>query len=527
MASIQGTIPDQTWATSLPGYFKQNVKPNIADYAFLIPRDNLTFPSIVSESSVGQAYDRGFIDRVPSRSETIRRPIVYPEVYAMRLHPHDLTSGTGGIDNLNNLYRFGHPLPFADGEDFIDFSYWASRELTKEADDPLSAGFGVKAVENAIYGQFGGRMIAEWRDKFKEKYNQYMIQHMRELAQGKTYVEGDEQLIERAARVRAAESAARDLGINRRGGGGGSGGAIGGGGDDDDGGDDGGNGGGGDTNIGGLTGVTAGIVENAKLEPDVKEYISENKPQPSNTSFANTAISSIRAPIKFTYSDILTRGTYGGTNTGLDAGNNNERANDIRLQNYERALKYAPLLSTMGTRNADTSLQTRQTQNLVRNLNSNTIDGNLENPLQASSLGQQVYKVEPDSSAYVFNASSTGQEAMQLSNQNVGVVDGLATHLGGGSTPRPRDYRAVNYERAQAEHRKEYTESAKSQRVQTLNARRSEPRKIEDTQEYKKLYDQFLYGNYSRQRLQKYVKHGANPVTVAAAKAALLNFAKV
>lgn len=145
-SSIAGTVPDQTWGQALPGYFKDNVQPQIYESAFLIQRPNIAIPDVVSENTVGMGYDRGFIDKPVPRVATIRRFIENPSTYITRLHPHDLTSGTGGIDNLSNLYRFGQPLPVANAGDFLDIEYWASRELRKEANDPLSNGYAKKVL---------------------------------------------------------------------------------------------------------------------------------------------------------------------------------------------------------------------------------------------------------------------------------------------------------------------------------------------------------------------------------------------
>jgi len=145
-SSVAGTVPDQTWGQALPGYFKDNIQPQIYESAYLIQRPNIAVPDVVSENTVGMAYDRGFIDKPVPRMATIRRFIENPSTYITRLHPHDLTSGTGGIDNLSNLYRFGQPLPVANAGDFLDIEYWASRELKREANDPLSNGYAKKVL---------------------------------------------------------------------------------------------------------------------------------------------------------------------------------------------------------------------------------------------------------------------------------------------------------------------------------------------------------------------------------------------
>lgn len=142
---MQGNYVDQAWAQNLPGYFKDNVKPSIADDAFLIPRANIAIPDIVTMSTVGSVGNRGFIDSQRTRLSTIRNAILNPSTYVKRLHPSDPTSGTGGIDNLSNLSRFGQPLPFADAEDFPDFKYW-SRYTKDSGADPLTAGYAVKTI---------------------------------------------------------------------------------------------------------------------------------------------------------------------------------------------------------------------------------------------------------------------------------------------------------------------------------------------------------------------------------------------
>lgn len=144
-SSVQGNFVDQAWAANLPGFFKDNVKPALAGESFLIPRQNATVPSIVTRNTVGTVYDRGFIDKPVNRLETTRSVILNPSTYVKRLHPSDLTSGTGGIDNLSNLYRFGHPLPFADGEDFADHQFFA-RYLRDNGADPLTEGYAVKTI---------------------------------------------------------------------------------------------------------------------------------------------------------------------------------------------------------------------------------------------------------------------------------------------------------------------------------------------------------------------------------------------
>jgi hypothetical protein len=145
-SSVAGTIPDQTWGQSLPGYFKDNVKPQIYESAYLIPRENVAIPDVITTNTVGTVYNRGFIDTMPPRATTIRAYIENPSTYITRLHPHDLTSGTGGIDNLNNLSRFGQPLPLSNAPDFLDIEYWAGRELKRQRNDPLSNGYAQKVL---------------------------------------------------------------------------------------------------------------------------------------------------------------------------------------------------------------------------------------------------------------------------------------------------------------------------------------------------------------------------------------------
>lgn len=143
---LEGNYPDQTWGQGLPGFFKESsVKPSLSNDAFLIPRANIAIPQIVTRSTVGSEYNRGFIDQPVKRTQTIRNAIENPSTYIKRLHAHDLTSGTGGIDNLSNMHRFGHPLPVSNGEDFVDTEYWAKiMPMTKN--DPLSAGYATKVL---------------------------------------------------------------------------------------------------------------------------------------------------------------------------------------------------------------------------------------------------------------------------------------------------------------------------------------------------------------------------------------------
>jgi hypothetical protein len=400
-SSVQGTVPDQSWATALPGYFKQNIKPNISDPAFLIPRGTLTFPDIVTETTVGKGYDRGFIDRVPTRGETTRHAIENPSTYVMRLHPHDLTSGTGGIDNLSNLYRFGHPLPLADGEDFMDFTYWAGRELQKEANDPLSAGYAVKVLGSRMQENAkADHALAVFREKFRSKYSEFMQKQMAEQKRGKTYFEGDVLLApeERAARLQAIREAADSLNEGYAGSS--------------------------DSSFGGVFGVTQGAAESAQQEPFVRAYLSSRFPQPSNSNIANTGIGVTRQSGSL---------PVGGSSIGRDQVNSNERASNPQAM---RAGLSAQNFVQRETRYMDPNLSS-QTQTNVEFANSqffNTIDGNRTNPMQASNLGQNqsfAGAATPGSSSYVFQASSTGAQANTLRPTSVGTTGGLDASLGG------------------------------------------------------------------------------------------------
>lgn len=174
---MQGNYVDQAWAQNLPGYFKDNVKPSIADDAFLIPRTNIAIPDIVTMSTVGSVGNRGFIDSQRTRLSTIRNAILNPSTYVKRLHPSDPTSGTGGIDNLSNLSRFGQPLPFADAEDFPDFKYW-SRYTKDPGIDPLTAGYAVKTI-----GQSGEGIAAAAKADRKQALVRFnMAQEVKALA---------------------------------------------------------------------------------------------------------------------------------------------------------------------------------------------------------------------------------------------------------------------------------------------------------------------------------------------------------
>jgi hypothetical protein len=175
-SSVQGTVPDQTWGQNLPGYFKDNVKPFVHGTSFLIPHDNPTVPNIVNKSTVGMVNDRGFIDAPVPRKDTVRAYIENPSSYVARLHPHDMTSGMGGVENLSNLYNFGHPTPVVNGEDYNDTLYWARGETARERKDPLSAGYAQQ-----VLGPDGAALMEQMkqdqaRQYMKEKYRQGLTQ---------------------------------------------------------------------------------------------------------------------------------------------------------------------------------------------------------------------------------------------------------------------------------------------------------------------------------------------------------------
>jgi hypothetical protein len=175
-SSIQGTIPDQTWGQNLPGYFKDNVKPFVHGTSFLIPHTNPTVPDIVNKSTVGMVNDRGYIDSPALRKDTIRAYIENPSSYVARLHPHDMNSGMGGVENLSNLYSFGHPTPVVNGEDYNDTLYWAKGETSRQRNDPLSAGYAQKVLGpdgNALIQQMKEDQARQYQ---KEKYRQGVAQ---------------------------------------------------------------------------------------------------------------------------------------------------------------------------------------------------------------------------------------------------------------------------------------------------------------------------------------------------------------
>jgi hypothetical protein len=186
-SSVAGTIPDQTWGQSLPGYFKDNVKPQIYESAYLIPRENVAIPDVITTNTVGTAYNRGFIDTMPPRAATIRAYIENPSTYVMRLHPHDLTSGTGGIDNLSNLSRFGQPTPLSNAPDFLDIEYWAGRELKRQRNDPLSNGYAQKVLGpqglDLQMQMLNDMKLAHQREKYR--VNKYTLDANRQGERGR------------------------------------------------------------------------------------------------------------------------------------------------------------------------------------------------------------------------------------------------------------------------------------------------------------------------------------------------------
>ena len=199
-SSVQGNFVDQAWAANLPGYFRDNVKPSVASESFLIPRKNDSVPDIVTRNTVGSVYNRGFIDRPVNRLETTRSFILNPSSYNARLHPHDVTSGTGGIDNLSNLYRFGHPLPFADAEDFADLQFFAKYQKDKGL-DPLTEGYAVKAIGEG--GSALSSAMAEDRAVLNEK-----LAMQKKVFDAKKKL-GQETEMDRAVLQRAYDEAAR------------------------------------------------------------------------------------------------------------------------------------------------------------------------------------------------------------------------------------------------------------------------------------------------------------------------------
>lgn len=199
-SSVQGNFVDQAWAANLPGFFKDNVKPALASEAFLIPRQNDAVPDIVTRNTVGAVYNRGFIDRPVNRLETTRSFILNPSTYNARLHPHDVTSGTGGIDNLSNLYRFGHPLPFSDAEDFADLQFFAKYQKDRGL-DPLTEGYAIKAIGE------GGSMLASAMAQDRAALNEKLAMQKKIIDEKQK--EGEEQNLDRAVLQQAYDEAAR------------------------------------------------------------------------------------------------------------------------------------------------------------------------------------------------------------------------------------------------------------------------------------------------------------------------------
>jgi len=212
-SSVRGSVPDQTWAQSLPGYFQQNIQPQIYDGAYLIPHVNPSLPNLVSLNTVGENYNRGYIDKPVPRASTIRHAIENPSTYVQRLHPSDLTSGTGGIDNLSNLYRFGHPLPMSNGEDFLDTAYWASQEVRRDANDPLSAGYATRVI-----GPYGDNLVQQYtrdqatkaaQEKYRSRYSAFVEAQMAKQRQGMVY-DSPEELLKKDEEMIKSQ-VARDL----------------------------------------------------------------------------------------------------------------------------------------------------------------------------------------------------------------------------------------------------------------------------------------------------------------------------
>lgn len=169
MASVQGTVPDQSWALSLPSKFHENIKPTVYDANFLLPRDNDLIPNVVSKNTSGACYDRGYIDLRPGRLETIRQYITNPSSYVQDLHPFGLGGGTGGVDNLNMLDNHAHPTPVVNMEGFEEIDYLARRESLIEQLDPLSNGYAIKVLgeqgENIVRRHELSKQIIAERDR--------------------------------------------------------------------------------------------------------------------------------------------------------------------------------------------------------------------------------------------------------------------------------------------------------------------------------------------------------------------------
>jgi len=170
--AVVGNYVDQGWLQSLPQFFQPtDARPALGRDAFLIPRDNLTIPQIVTRTTQG-ASDRGFIDVSRGRFDTIRNRINNPSSYNDQLHPSDRTSGTGGIDNLNDLSRFGHPLPYSNGEDIGMTKFMARFEGKDASKDPLSSSYAV-ANMGSSFGASMERRYAADRQIAKMMYDNY------------------------------------------------------------------------------------------------------------------------------------------------------------------------------------------------------------------------------------------------------------------------------------------------------------------------------------------------------------------
>ena len=159
--AVVGNYVDQGWLQSLPQFFQPaDARPALGRDAFLIPRDNLTIPQIVTRTTQG-TNDRGFIDVSRGRFDTIRNRINNPSSYNDQLHPSDLTSGTGGIDNLNDLSRFGHPLPYSNGEDIGMTKFMARYEGKGAENDPLSSSYAVANMAGGYTANMEKRYAAD------------------------------------------------------------------------------------------------------------------------------------------------------------------------------------------------------------------------------------------------------------------------------------------------------------------------------------------------------------------------------
>lgn len=170
--AVVGNYVDQGWLQSLPQFFQTtDARPALGRDAFLIPRDNLTIPQIVTRTTQGSS-DRGFIDVSRGRFDTIRNRINNPSSYNDHLHPSDLTAGTGGIENLNDLSRFGHPLPFSNGEDIGMTKFMARYEGKSASNDPLSSSYAVANMSGS-FSQSMERKYSSDRQIAKMMYDNY------------------------------------------------------------------------------------------------------------------------------------------------------------------------------------------------------------------------------------------------------------------------------------------------------------------------------------------------------------------